>query len=181
VPRTSDEALRRATDRARGVWFARLDAWGAVRREHREIAAWLRREQGVDDWWVQTITVDYEHARGLRPPGGQRDGTCSVNASRTIAAPIRRIFEAFVQPRLRDRWLPSDVLRLRTARSCRSARFDWKEGATRVHVYFASKGIDRGQAALVHERIPDARTAKKLKAFWSRRLDALRELLEARP
>jgi hypothetical protein len=32
--------------------------------------------------------------------------------------------------------------------------------------------------ALLHEKLPDAATAAKLKAFWRDRLDALRTLLE---
>jgi hypothetical protein len=52
------------------------------------------------------LTVDYEQARGLREPGGKRDGTFSISASKTIAVPSQRVFEAFANPKLRERWLP---------------------------------------------------------------------------
>ena len=177
-PRTSGQAVRRATGRDRDAWFAQLDAWGALDREHREIAAWLIGEHGVDNWWAQTLTVDYEHARGLRAPGGSRDGTFTVNVSRTVAVPVERLFQAFTDTELRERWLPRAALRERTSQPGRSARFDWEDGATRVTVFFAAKGEGKSQAALTHERLPDARAAKEAKAYWQARMKALKALLE---
>jgi hypothetical protein len=132
----------------------------------------------MDNWWAQTITVDYEHARGLRPPGGSRDGTFAVNASRTVDVPVDRLFQAFVNPRQRNRWLPDAVMHERTSRPGRSARFDWEDGATRVIVGFDAKGEGRSQVAVQHERLPSAAAATKLKAYWRDRLDALRVMLE---
>ena len=179
-PRTSDEAVRRATGRGRDDWFALFDAWGAAARAHGEIAAWIRTEHGVDDWWAQTLTVDYEHARGLRPHGGARDGTFVVNATKTIAAPVARMFEAFVNARVQRRWLGS-TMRLRTSRLGRSARFDWEDGATRVNVWFVAKGPAKGVVALSHERLPDAKTAKAMRAWWRERMEALGAMLEKPP
>jgi hypothetical protein len=178
---TSAETLRRATGRERDDWFALLDAWGAAGREHREIAAWLIGEHAVAGWWAQTLTVDYERARGLRPPGGSRDGTFTVNASRTMAVPVARLFAAFVDAKQRQRWLPGVVMRVRTAQQGRSARFDWEDGATRVIVGFDRKGAGRSLVALAHERLPNARAAEKTRAYWRERLAALKVLLEGLP
>jgi hypothetical protein len=79
VARTSEEAVRGATGRDYGEWFALLDAWDAGSRAHGEIAAWLIGEHRIDNWWAQTITVEYERARVLRPPGGGREA-CSRSA-----------------------------------------------------------------------------------------------------
>jgi len=177
-PRTSGEAVRRATGRDREEWFALLDAWGAAGREHREIAAWIMGEHGVGNWWAQTLTVDYEQARGMRAPGGSRDGTFAAGASKTVAVPVQRLFEAFVDTKLRSRWLPGAVMRERTSQPSRSARFDWEDGATRVYVGFSAKGEARSQAALLHERLPDAQAARQAKAYWRERMAALKALLE---
>jgi uncharacterized protein YndB with AHSA1/START domain len=171
--------VRKATGRERQEWFALLDAWGGARHEHREIAAWLMSEHGVGSWWAQTLTVDYEQARGLRPPGGSRDGTFAVNVSKTVAVPVERLFEAFVGARLRQRWLPGVVMRERTSQPGRTARFDWETGETRVYVDFAAKGQAKSRVALVHERLPDAEAAVKMKAYWRERLAALKTLLES--
>jgi hypothetical protein len=121
VARTSEEAVRGATGRDYDEWFALLDAWEAVSRAHGEIAAWLIGEHRIDNWWAQTITVEYERARGLRPPGGGRDGLFTVGASKTVAVPVERLFEAFLNAELRERWLPGVVLRARRSRDARRA------------------------------------------------------------
>jgi len=180
-PRTGDEAVRQATGRKRDEWFALLDRWGGTTQQHREIAAWLMREHGVGSWWAQTLTVHYERARGLRPPGGSRDGTFTVNASTTVGVPVKRLFKAFIDERLRSRWLPGAPMRERRSQPERSARFDWKDDATRVNVGFVAKGEARSQAALSHERLPDAEAARKARAYWRGRMTALKALLERRP
>ena len=175
---TSEEAVRGATGRDYGEWFALLDAWNADGRRHGEIAAWLADEHGTGSWWAQTITVEYERARGMRPPGGGRDGMFTVSASRTVAVPVGRLFEAFVDADQRRRWLPDDGLHERTSQPGRAARFDWQDGATRVNVGFTAKGAARSQVALAHERLPDAEAAAQMRAFWRERLAALPSLLE---
>lgn len=155
-----------------------MDSWGAAGRAHRDIAAWLMNEHGVDHWWAQTLTVDYERARGLRKPGAKRDGTFSVTASVTVQVSAKRAFEAVVEGKVRRRWLPGATLRERTSKAARSARFDWEDGATRVNVGFTAKGTGKSQVALLHERLANAKAAKEMKTFWRGRLGALKELLE---
>lgn len=177
--RTSATAVKGATGRDYDEWSALLDAWGATDRTHGEIAAWLMDDHGIGNWWAQTITVDYEQARGMRPPGGGRDGRFEVGASKTVSVPVARLFAAFVDPAVRERWLPGAPLRERTSLPDRSARFDWEDGDTRVVVGFTAKGEGKSQAALVHERLPDAETAEERKAYWRERLAELKAMLEA--
>src|SRR4029453_16492505 len=70
---------------------------------------------------------------------------------------------------------------VRTARPARSIRANWDDGSTRLVIAFTARGEAKSQVALTHERVPDAGTADKLKAFWRERMAALRELLEACP
>ena len=179
TPAMSPDAVRRATGREWDEWFALLDAWGASERPHKAIAAWLAAEHGVPGWWAQNVTVEYERSRGLRAPGSGRDGLFSVGASRTIAVPVDRLYEAFVDTEVRERWLPGDRVRERTVLPHRSARFDWEDGPTRLVVGFAEKGPAKAQVALSHERVPDANVAAELKAYWRERLGVLKALLES--
>ena len=159
--------VRRNTgDRGYRELFAALDAWGAAERPHAEIARWLSDEYGIPGWWCQNITVEYERARGLRPVGGDRDGTLNVSASKTVAVPAERVYEAFA-----GRW---PELRQRTAQPPRSARFDWEDGATRVLVTFTAKGVSKTTVAVSHERIADDETAARLKGMWRERLAELK-------
>lgn len=176
--RISADKVRERTGRTWNEWFALLDAWGATEREHPEIAAWLRAEHGVPGWWAQGVTVEYEKARGLRPAGGDRDGTLNVGASRTVAVPVERLYEAFADLELREQWLPGAPLRERTARPNRGLRYDWGEGSTRVILEFTAKGEAKSTVALAHERLPDHDSADALRGYWRERLAALKALLE---
>jgi hypothetical protein len=174
----SEEAIRRRTGKRWGEWFAILDAWGGAERTHKEIAAWLSEKHGIDGWSAQSVTVGYERARGVRAPGERPGGGFSATASRTVAAPVERLFVAFTDASERERWLPDGELRERTSTRPKSARFDWENGSTRVIVGFDGKGDGKSQVALEHERLPDAESAEETKAFWRERLTALKELLE---
>jgi hypothetical protein len=175
----SDEVVRRNTGRTWDEWFALLDGWGAVARPHPEIARWIGQEHGVGGWWAQGVTVAYEQARGLRAPGQRRDGSYEVNASKTVAVPVDRLFAAFTDPDLRERWLPGAPLEVRTAKPGRSIRANWEDGSTRLTVGFTALGEAKSQVAVTHERIPDPADADRLKAFWRERVTVLKQVLEA--
>jgi uncharacterized protein YndB with AHSA1/START domain len=178
-PPYSDEVIRSNTGKAWDEWFALLDRWGAVERPHPEIARWVNEEHGVPGWWAQGVTVAYEQARGLRAPGQRRGGQFEVNASKTVAVPAERLYEAFADPAVRERWLPGATVEVRTARPAKSIRANWDDGSTRLVIAFTARGGSKSQVALTHERVPDAGTADKLKVFWRERMAALKELLES--
>ena len=172
--------VRRATGRGYAEWFDALDAWGAPGRPYREIAEWLTGTHGLSDWWAQKLIVEYEEARGLRPPGIRRDGTFEVGATKTVAVPVSRLFAAFVDTNLRERWLPGAAMRQGATQPDRSVRFDWERRIERVVASFAAIGDAKSQVAVQHERLPDAKAAAEMKAFWRERVAALKALLERR-
>jgi hypothetical protein len=176
---TSDESIRRRTGRGWEEWFDLLDEWGAAERSHREIARWVAEQQGVVPlaWNAQAVAGSYERVRGLREVGEREDGF-SITASKTVSVPVDRLYDAFVDESLRGRWLPDGALRERTATKPRSARFDWLDGASRVHVAFVAKGEEKSTATVAHERLPDAAEAARMKAYWRDRVTTLKEVLE---
>lgn len=173
------DGVRRATGRDRDEWFALLDAWGAAGRQYREIADWLTGEHDVSKWWAQKLIVEYEQARGLRPPGVRPDGTFEVSASKTMAVPIKRVFDAFVNSRQRRKWLTDGRMSLRTSQPGRSARFNWEDGSSRVNVGFIAKGRSKSTVAVAHERLADSDEAETTKAMWKERLAKLKSFLES--
>lgn len=173
----SDEGVQRATGRGRDEWFTVLDTWGAPGHPYREIAEWLTGEHGISSWWAQKLIVEYQQACGLRAPGVRPDGTFTATASKTLAVPGERVFEAFVDAELRERWLPGAVMHERTSQPGRSVRFDWEDGVTRVNVGI-TVGEGKSQVAVEHERLPDVETAERMKAFWRERLTTLKTMLE---
>jgi hypothetical protein len=176
---TSDEAIRQRTGRGWEEWFDLLDEWGAAERSHREIARWVAEQQGVDPlaWNAQAVTMSYERSRGGRAVGEHPDGF-AITASKTVAVPVERLFDAFTDESIRDRWLPEAELRERTATKPRSARFDFGDGETRVSVGFVAKGEAKSTVAVEHARLGDAEQAEQTKRWWRERLSALKSQLE---
>jgi hypothetical protein len=177
---TSDETIRERTGRGWEEWFDLLDDWGAADKTHREIARWLAGQQGIHPlaWNAQAIAGSYERSRRGRQVGQHEDGF-TVTATKTVAVPVERLYDAFVDASLRAAWLPDGELRERTATKPRSARFDWGGDGTRVHVSFVAKGEAKSTAALSHERLRDGAEAERMKAFWRERVAGLKAVLEA--
>lgn len=175
--RISVAKVQAATGRGWQEWFSLLDNWGAARKPHAEIARWLLRQNGVNSWWSQTLTVGYEQARGLREPGQYADGF-AVSASKTVAVPLKQLYAAFVDDMQRARWLPDADLRLRKPNPYKSARYDWEDGSTRLNVFFDSPAKGKSRIAIQHERLPDSDTAVEMKAWWRERVAALKTMLE---
>jgi hypothetical protein len=171
---TSDESVRQRTGRGWEEWFDLLDEWGADSLSHKELARRVAEELDIDSlgWNAQAITVSYERARGLREVGERADGF-AAGVQKTIAAPTERVFDAFVDPSERGRWLPDGELRERTATRPKTARYDWGDDGTRVHVTFLDKGVGRSTIAVDHRRLPDKAEADRMKALWRERLGAL--------
>jgi uncharacterized protein YndB with AHSA1/START domain len=173
------DGVKRGTGRTRAQWFAALDAWGAPGRAYREISDWLMGEHDLSRWWAQKLIVEYEQERGLRSPGIRRDGTFEVGASKTVGAPVDRLFKAFVDPRQRKRWFPNHRMKLSVSDPSRSARFDWEDGSSQVRAVFEDKGSSRSTVTVMHNRLKDARGAEKTKTMWRERLADLKTLLES--
>lgn len=178
---TSDEAIRQRTGRGWEEWFDLLDSWGADTLPHRETARRVAAELSIDPlvWAAQAVTYSYERARGLRVVGQRADGF-TITVARTMAVPVGRVYEAFADPACRGLWLPDARLSTRTANPPTSARFDWADGRSRLHVVLQAKGEAKTTAAVEHARLADAAEADRMKAFWRERLTALRAQLEAR-
>ncbi len=177
---TSDDAIRQRTGRGWEEWFDLLDEAGMAARPHREISRYVADLQGVVPlaWAAQAVTVSYERARGGRAVGQHPDGF-AITASRTVAVPADRLFDAFVDEAERGRWLSDAQLRERVATRPRSARFDWGDGPARINVTFHARSAATSTVAVEHARLPDAEEAARMKAWWRGRLTTLKAQLEA--
>ena len=176
----SDAKIRERTGLGWEEWFDRLDEFGAADLSHRDIARWVAQQLDIEPlvWEAQAVTYSYERARGKRVIGQRTDGF-TITASKTVAVPVDQLYDAFVDERLRQQWLPDGELRERTATKPKSARFDWGAGETRVHVVFDAKADARSTASLQHSRLVDADRADQMKAYWRERLTSLRSQLES--
>jgi uncharacterized protein YndB with AHSA1/START domain len=177
---TSDDAIRERTGRGWEEWFDALDAWGAADRTHRETARWVATQLDIHPlgWNAQAITMSYERARQGRPVGQRHDGFATT-VSKTVPVAVERLFDAFADPHERAAWLDDDRLRERTARRPVSARYDWGDDGSRVHVTFAAKGDAKATIAVDHGRLADADAVAAVRAQWRERLGRLADYVTA--
>lgn len=177
MPQT-DQTLRDRTGEGWEHWLAVLDDWGAVERNHTEIARHLREELAVDGWWSQTIAVGYERARGMRAVGETAHGF-TATATRTVNVPVEALFDAFMDESMREQWLGEAQLEVRTATRPKSARFNWRGGTSRVIVGFEAKEEGKSVVSVSHERLENSDEAERLKAFWRATLTTLKTRQES--
>lgn len=176
--RPPDAKVKEATGKKWEQWFNLLDRWGARDKKHRDIARYLIDDLGVPGWWAQSITVYYERARKNRLKYQTEDGF-SISASKTIDVPVDVVYDAFMNPRVRRRWLTDGKMSVRTSQPGKTARFNWADGSTRVVVGFIDKGPSKSTVSLAHEKLPDADEAERAKAMWKERLGDLKTFLES--
>ena len=146
-PRTRRSGER--TGRGWEEWFDLLDEWGAAERTHREIARWVAEQQGIEPlaWNAQAVVGSYERARGLRAVGEHADGF-RVSSSKTVAVPVERLYDAFVEPAKRE------ALAARR-RAAQAHRHEAEVGPVRLgrrrhpgarHVHGEGRGQEHGDA-----------------------------------
>ena len=175
--RVGDEAVKAKTGKNWKEWFSLLNKPGGKKMTHQEIVKLLNSEYGVGPWWQQMVTVAYEQASGLRQENQRPDGY-QISVSRTLNAPVGSVYKAFAVENLRDEWLGEKGLVVRKATPNKTLRVTWKDKKTSLEVYFAKKTNDKTQLVVQHTKIADAKTATKLKNYWSKKLDRLRTALE---
>jgi len=171
------EAVLKATGRAWEEWIKVLDRAGAKALPHKDIALLLSRQFQVPNWWSQMVTVGYEQARGLRAVNQAPNGF-AANASRTVATPLGKLYDAWHDPLVRARWLPDAPVVLRKSNDGKSIRMTWTVGNSNVDVGFHAKGDDKSMVAVQHGKLAKAADVTRQKAFWSDALDRLKALLE---
>jgi hypothetical protein len=172
----SDASIKAKTGCTWERWVKALDHHGAQKMSHRDIAELVTKTYKVGDWWSQTVTVGYERIKGLRARGQRRDGSYEATKSRTFDVPVTRLFDAWADKSVRDRWLSDANVKVRTATAPKSIRLGLADGSI-VAVGFLPKGKTKSAVALSQMKLPDRETASRLKQYWSEQLDALGEVL----
>lgn len=176
APRMSNAAVKAKTGKAWAEWFKILDKAGARKMGHQEIVALLSQQHGMGPWWQQMVAVTYEQQRGLRAKHEKPEGY-QISVSRTLAASVSKVFKAWRDEKTRTTWLPASIT-IRKATANKSMRITWTDGKTSLEVNFYAKGADKSQLVVQHSKLPDAKAAARMKTYWARALDRLKEFLE---
>jgi len=173
----SDEAVAAKTGKNWKQWFAIIDKAGGQKMTHQEIVKLLNSKHNVGPWWVQMVTVTYEQQTGLRKNHEKPDGF-EISVSRTLDVPVSSIYSAFEDENARNSWLAEDGLVVRKATKNKSMRVTWKDGKTSLSINFAAKNKDKSQVVVQHMKLPSATAASRMKTYWVKALDRLKERVE---
>jgi Domain of unknown function (DUF4287)/Activator of Hsp90 ATPase homolog 1-like protein len=176
APRMSDEAVKAKTGKDWKQWFAILDKAGARKMTHQEIVAVLNSKHGVGPWWGQMVTVTYEQARGLRDKH-EKPGGYEISVSRTLNVPVSAVFRSFADEKQRGGWLGENGLVVRKVTPNKTMRVTWKDGKTSLNISFLPKDANKSQVVVQLNKLSDAKSAEKMKSYWSRKLDSLKDAL----
>jgi hypothetical protein len=172
----SDDKVSAKTGRTWQEWMRVLDADGAAKIAHREIAVLVSEKHGVGDWWSQTVTVGYERIKGLRDRGQRRDGAYEAGRTKTFDVPVKTLFDAWASDTMRRRWLKGVKTTVRTATSPKTVRLQWPDN-TIVVIGITPKGDTKSVVSVVHTKLPDKAASDAVKKEWTTHLDALTTFL----
>jgi hypothetical protein len=171
----SDEAINKATGRDRAGWRAWLDAEGAARMEHRAIASMLAAH-GIDHWWAQMVTVEYERMIGRRAVGQRCDGAFGASASRTLQGDMDSALTRW-QASMAGRVLFDGVAADEAPRVTSTERWRyWRlalEDGTQIVAMVCAKGPDKVTLTINHNKLPDVDAVARWKAYWKAELAGL--------
>lgn len=175
----SSEAVEKATGRGWVEWIRLIDEAGVADKGHTAIAAWLNENHIESGWWAQAVTIGYEQARGLRAPNQRADGY-TVSISKTIPAPVSRLYEAWIATGRLGHWLGGPAeLDYTTANPDKNLRARWPSDNSLLMVYFYPKSEDRTQVVVQVEQMQRAEDVEMRRAFWKEALARLQESCRA--
>ncbi|MFN7996396.1 MAG: DUF4287 domain-containing protein [Bryobacteraceae bacterium] len=176
VNSVSDDTVKAKTGKKWEEWFKILDKAGARMMDHKEIAAHVRRELGLTEWWGQMVTVGYEQDRGLRQKH-QKGSAFEIDRSKTLNAPLDAVWAAWHDPAVLRRWLPGADFEIRRFSPNKALHLNWPDG-TWVSVTFA-ESAGKSKIVVTHRKLRVNADVGKMQLFWQEALDRLKAVLES--
>jgi uncharacterized protein YndB with AHSA1/START domain len=198
TPDLNDAVAKAKTGKTLKQWFADLDRAGGLAVGRRELVSAIYEACDKDAWWSVTLVVEYERAKGQKEKDGRPTGY-TICSTKSVTAPLERVFAAFADAKTLDRWLgPETVLDFKDGGSLRNGdgdrgtfkkirankdiRLAWENAklapGTAVEVMFADKGKGKTGITLNHTRIQSRREADQVREAWSAAFERLKALLE---
>jgi len=171
TPEIGDDAVKAKTGKIWSEWFTALDADGAEKLDHKEIAKILIDKYKLSPWWSQMVTVGYERARGMRDlyekPGGYE-----ISRSKTLPVSVEEVFKVWQDDDIRKEWLGEDIV-IHLATPSKSMRGTWIDGQKSISVNFYPRKGDKCQVSVNHGKLTDSKAADAIRSFWGDALERL--------
>ncbi len=175
----SDKLVTEKTGKTMEEWFKLLDKKGAKKMKHADIFDLVSRMEGLKPmgrWNQNLLTTTYEWDRSLKERGQKEEGF-EVSISKTISVHVNVLYSAWIDDKVRTKWLSEKRMSIRKSTENKSLVIKWFDETT-VRVELYKKGSDKTQAVVQQMKIQDSKTAVKMKDFWSKSLEKLKSILE---
>ncbi|MCY4436210.1 MAG: SRPBCC domain-containing protein [Chloroflexi bacterium] len=197
----SDAAVRKATGKGWDAWFVLLDGEGAKALPHKQIARLLHEKSYIENgWWCQTVTVEYERARGKRVLGGTESAGFQIGVQKTLPLSPEHAWDLITQPEGLALWLGTATdLRwekgatyetpegtrgeMRSFTAGKHLRLTWQppDFQTPSTLQVSLEPSSTKTAVRFHqEKLTSAEAREQMRAHWREVLHKLAELAEAR-
>ena len=151
------------------------------------------RARNLDTWWVTTLLVEDQKARGVTDKDGAPRGY-NLCVTKSVAAPPARVYDALLYslgglgPRASSSPQEGETFEDGDGHSGtwkklapgKAMRFTWAgvghQAPETVEIKLSAAGA-KTSIVLNHSRLPDRSAADGMRAAWGRVLDALKENL----
>jgi len=175
----TDKLVVEKTGKTLEEWFLALDKKGGAKMNAKEIYSLVEKTKGLEplgEWNRGLLSTSYQWSRGIRERGEKANGY-EIGVSKTINIPLEVLYNSWANEKIRKKWLNKKITTRKMTEN-KSARITWSDEETSLSVDFYSKGEAKSQVVVQHLKIKNAKDATELKEYWSKTLDALKQLLE---
>jgi hypothetical protein len=175
-PTISNESVQKATGKSWEEWFNVLQEKEAQALGHKEIATLLHEAYGVDGWWAQGITVEFERTIGRREVGQTSAGDYQTAASRTISGTLDDALESWKKLVGEARDFNGVAF---SGEPTTSQTDNWRywhvplADGSKVAAVIGNKGSGKALLAVNHEKLSDKDAVDRWKSFWKEFLQDL--------
>lgn len=188
-----DASARQHTGKSLKEWFALMDEKGGPAAGRRVLGDFLFKEQKVDAWWVTTLIVEYEAARGVVEKDGKPKGY-NICVTKSVGAQPAAIFDALCDPAVLFGEAAAAEFKeggaiddgnghrgvFKKLAPAKTLRFTWTGGhhhdTELIEIKFTPGGA-KTSVVLNHDRINGRAAADGMRAAWAASLDRLKAKL----
>jgi|GEM_PF-377509 len=165
----TDKAVEKATGKGWDEWFSILYQEEADKLQHKEIALLLSKKFGVDGWWAQSITVEYERHLGKRKVGQVKNGTFQTAVSKTLPGNLDQVFKIWLD-KVRDvKEFNSISLAGKPVISKSEKWRYWRvdlQDRSKITITVGTKTADKSILTFSNEKLKDQDAIKQWKTYW---------------
>ena len=180
VKPTNTSAIAKATNRPWDKWITALDAAGARKMNHRDIAkqALKLMPESVEqkEWWAQGVAIAYEQHAGLRVPGQTSTGSFQTSTSKTFPGDKDAALKAWLDlVSTRTEFNGIDIVEAASTSETAKWRY-WRVqlvDGSRVNVDISDKPHGKASIAVEHTKLSSSDDIETWRPYWKELLSKL--------